>query len=69
VSSASLIRLKLGLTNDEQEPRSIPVAKIKAALNTARAKGRKNLLSFFIFIPRRYYRYRLSDSLRDTKIG
>jgi hypothetical protein len=54
--------LKLGLTNDEQEPRSIPVAKIKAALNTARAKGRKNLLSFFkfIFIPRRYYRYRLS---------
>jgi hypothetical protein len=34
--------LKLGLTNDEQEPRSIPVAKIKAALNTARAKGRKN---------------------------
>jgi hypothetical protein len=52
--------LKLGLTNDEQEPRSIPVAKIKAALNTARAKGRKNLLSFFKFIPRRYYRYRLS---------
>ena len=30
--SASLIRLKLGLTNDEQEQRSTPVAEIKAVV-------------------------------------